>query len=93
MIKLIALDLDGTTLNYEGRLEDRTKVILEAAIAKGVIIVIATGRVFSAIPKEILEISGIHYAITSNGANLIDLNTRQLIYSNLMNQITVENIF
>ena len=43
-IKLIALDLDGTTLNEKGKLTDVTRKTLEAAAAKGVRIVVATGR-------------------------------------------------
>ena len=35
-IKLIALDLDGTTLNKRGRLSARTKAALEEAIRGGV---------------------------------------------------------
>lgn len=35
-IKLIALDLDGTTLNKSGRLSARTKSALEEAIRGGV---------------------------------------------------------
>ena len=45
-IKLIALDLDGTTLNKSGRLSARTKSALEEAIRGGVHVVIATGRTF-----------------------------------------------
>lgn len=43
-IKLIALDLDGTTLNEKGKLTDVTRKALEDAAAKGVRIVVATGR-------------------------------------------------
>ena len=51
-IKLIALDLDGTTLTREG-LTRRTKDTLEEAIEQGIDVVIATGRVFSALPEKI----------------------------------------
>ena len=42
--KLIALDLDGTTLNAEGELSARTVAILNQATAAGHLVVIATGR-------------------------------------------------
>ncbi|MBQ1401663.1 MAG: HAD hydrolase family protein, partial [Firmicutes bacterium] len=35
-IRLIALDIDGTTLNSKGRLTERTKDALERAIESGV---------------------------------------------------------
>ena len=49
--RLIALDLDGTTLTREG-LSRRTKDTLETAISNGIDVVIATGRVFSALPER-----------------------------------------
>ncbi|WP_125605119.1 Cof-type HAD-IIB family hydrolase [Lapidilactobacillus bayanensis] len=42
--KLIALDLDGTTLNQEGRLSPLTKNVLQAAQAAGHKVIVATGR-------------------------------------------------
>ena len=43
-IKLIALDLDGTTLNSAKRISERTCVALETAAKQGVHIVVATGK-------------------------------------------------
>ncbi len=42
--KLIALDLDGTTLNAEGKLSPLTKNVLQKAQAAGHQVVLATGR-------------------------------------------------
>ena len=53
-IRMIALDLDGTTLT-RGHISPRTRRALEAAIEKGVHVVIATGRVFSALPDDIFR--------------------------------------
>ena len=44
MKKLIALDLDGTTLNPESKITDKTAKVLRRAIAEGHSVVIATGR-------------------------------------------------
>lgn len=82
MIKVIALDLDGTTLTHDKKLTVRTQRAIEAAIKKGVSVVIATGRVFSALPEEILRVDGIQYALTSNGACITDLQGGKLIYTN-----------
>jgi soluble P-type ATPase len=43
-IRMIALDLDGTTLAPGGHLADRTKKALEEALESGIEVVIATGR-------------------------------------------------
>lgn len=42
--KLIALDLDGTTLNQAGQLSRKTKRVLQNAQAAGHLVVISTGR-------------------------------------------------
>lgn len=78
-IKLIALDLDGTLLTTDKRLTGRTRKALSVCAAKGIHIVPATGRAGNGIPKEIVELPGVRYAITANGAAMIDLeNGRQI---------------
>lgn len=67
-IALIALDLDDTTLCSSSLLDDKTRHAIQAAIAAGIEVVIASGRAFRSLPKSVTEIPGIHYAITSNGA-------------------------
>ncbi len=74
-IKCIALDMDKTTLNAEGKLSKKNKEALEYAIKKGVHVVIASGRAFSALPKDVMSIKGIDYAITSNGAEVYEAAT------------------
>ena len=79
-IKLIALDLDGTTLNDDRVISRANREALEAAIEKGVNVVIATGRAYSALPEDVFEIKGIQYVLTSNGAVITDLRRKEVIY-------------
>ncbi len=79
-IKLVALDLDGTTLQKGSVLSERTRFTLEKAIKKGVHVVIATGRVFSALPEAVFDIHGLEYIITSNGAHITRLKDMVNIY-------------
>lgn len=67
-IRLIGLDLDDTTLASDGTLAAETKAAIRRAIDAGIEVVIASGRAYSALPAEVLEIPGIHYAVTSNGS-------------------------
>ena len=60
-IKLIALDLDGTTLRKGSILSEETKIALEEAILKGINVVIATGRTFASLPECIFGIKGLEY--------------------------------
>ena len=91
-IKLIALDLDGTTLRRGSILSDETKEALEGAIKKGVHVVIATGRTFASLPECIFEIEGLEYVITSNGAHIKDLNIDETIYSNCADGNAIEEV-
>ena len=90
-IKLIALDLDGTTLG-KGGLSRRTKDALEKAIEKGIHVVIATGRVYAALPEEIFQIKGLEYIITSNGAHITRLPDEEVIYSNCADGEDMERV-
>ncbi len=90
-IRLIALDIDGTTLNSKGRLTERTKDALERAIESGVYVVMATGRCFDALPDDIMAISNMNYVVTSNGAMVRDLNTGEVILRNCLDpEVVVE---
>lgn len=72
MIKLIALDLDGTLLDDQKRLSYQNKEVIEECIRKGIHIVPCTGRIWNGIPEFIKDIEGIRYAITVNGALVYD---------------------
>lgn len=74
-IRLVALDLDGTVFNDEKEITPRTLEAIRAAIAKGVDVIPATGRVASGVPEAFLRIPGVRYALTSNGASVVELST------------------
>lgn len=78
-IRLVALDLDDTTLDATGELAPRTKDALETITSVGLELVVATGRSFTAVPSEIFSLPQIRYAITNNGASVYELSTRRLL--------------
>ena len=51
-IKVLALDLDGTLTNDQKLVTPRTRAALDAAIEKGVTIVLASGRSWTAAPAK-----------------------------------------
>ena len=55
-IKLIALDLDGTTLADSDTLSKRTQTAIESAIKSGITIVAASGRPFVMMPDSVMNI-------------------------------------
>lgn len=89
-IKLIALDLDGTTLNNDKVISERNRCALQKAADMGVNIVIATGRPFSALPKDVFELDAVRYVLTSNGASITDLHENRTFYENCLSPLATE---
>lgn len=83
-IKMVGLDLDGTTLKYGDVLSERTLDTFRRAKEKGVHIVIATGRTGRSLPPVLFEVPEIEYVITSNGAHIIRLEDMSTIYEDII---------
>lgn len=81
-IKMVALDLDGTTLNDFGKISKRTMEAFQKAMDQGVHIVVCTGRTFQSLPQQLFEIPGLEYVVTSNGAKITRLADRATVYEN-----------
>ena len=77
---IIAVDLDGTLLDSNKRLTTRNLYALENAAEEGWEIVPATGRLYSGMPEFIRELPFINYVIAANGAQVIDLKRRLIVY-------------
>ena len=74
-IRLIALDLDGTLLTTDKQLSAENLQALEQAAAQGIYIVPTTGRFYTAMPEFIRALPFIRFAITMNGAQVLDTKT------------------
>mgnify|MGYP001852296767 FL=1 len=83
-IKMIGVDLDGTLLNEKKEITPRTRNVLEKAIAEGIVVLTATGRPWMGIPEELRDFPGMKYALTSNGARIIDTRTGQVLEEHLL---------
>lgn len=91
-INIIALDLDGTLFNNSGQITAYTKDAIRKAVAKGVHVVISTGRPYIGLPVEELLDLGIEYAITCNGAALYEIKGKKCIYQVCMDNDHVADI-
>lgn len=93
MIKLVAIDLDGTLLNEKKEITPRNKAALMTAKEQGVKVVICTGRPLPAIHpflKELnLEEPG-DYSITFNGGLVQKNDTGEMIEKNVLTFAQVE---
>lgn len=91
-IKCIALDLDRTTLNSQGHLSEANRTAIERAVDAGIHVAVASGRALDSLPAEITDITGIRYAITSNGAAVYDLHTGKCLRQHKMTPESVIEI-
>lgn len=87
-IRLLALDLDGTTFNSEKIITERTREAIAAAIRKGVIVMPATGRPKNGLPESFTSIPGVRYALTSNGGAVVDLEEDRMIHGDFVDYET-----
>lgn len=83
-IRMIGLDLDGTLLDSNKVFTEYSRRVIGEAIKRGVIVLPATGRPVSGIPKDIMEFPGIRYVLTSNGARVLDMKTGEVLYEHLI---------
>ena len=88
--RLLALDLDGTTLNHMGELSPRVRDAVRA-LPEDVAVVIATGRSILA-TTPILEQLGLSegYAVCSNGALTLQLNPAAPTGYSIIDQVTFD---
>ncbi len=83
-IKMIGLDLDGTLLDSNKVFSDYSRQVIAEALRRGVVVLPATGRPASGIPREVMEFPGIRYALTSNGARVLDMQEGKVLYERLI---------
>ena len=81
MIKLIAIDLDGTLLNSDKKIPDENVKAIQKAAKAGVKIVLCTGRPKSGILPyfERLGLTDEEYIIMNNGCSIYNTKNWELV--------------
>ncbi|HSK70650.1 MAG TPA: Cof-type HAD-IIB family hydrolase [Pyrinomonadaceae bacterium] len=92
MIKLLALDLDGTLLDSRGRIPEANKKAIRRAEEKGVLVTIATGRRFRDARPVGLELELNAPLITHNGALLKYAQSLETVAASIISNETVREI-
>lgn len=73
-VRAVALDIDGTLLTPEGHVAPRTAAAVRATLARGVLVVLCTGREYSFGVSRLARELRLHLpAIVRNGAAVQDL--------------------
>ena len=91
-IKIIGFDLDGTLLTDQKELGEYTVQILKRAVEEGIVILPITGRPLCGLPEEVTGLTGLRYAITANGARILDLKNAAVLKEQLVSVETAEKI-
>lgn len=92
MIKLLALDLDGTLLNSKGKIPEANKLAIQKAEEKGVLVSIATGRRFRDARPVALELALNAPVICHNGAMLKYADTIETVAVSIIPNQTIKEI-
>ena len=96
MIKLVAMDMDGTLLNSDKELPEENRRTIEEYAKKGVMFAFCTGRVMNEIELMSDKLPDVKYAITCNGALVYDISNREsykLIHGDTLSMEEVRNIY
>ena len=84
MIKLLALDLDGTLLNSSGQVPKENRIAIRSAEEAGVLVTIATGRRFRDGRPVGIELGLNAPLVTHNGALLKYADTLETVAASLL---------
>ena len=96
MIKLVAIDLDGTLFDKEKKISDDNKKAIQKAREMGVYVVIATGRPISgamAVLNELGLTTENDYAIIYNGAKIFNVGTKETIFTSAIDGKAVKGLY
>jgi 5-amino-6-(5-phospho-D-ribitylamino)uracil phosphatase len=92
MIKLLALDLDGTLLNSSGQISIANKTAVKLAEDSGVLVTIATGRRFRDALPVALELELNAPVVCHNGALIKFADSLEIVHSSIISTQTVLEI-
>lgn len=96
MIKIIALDIDGTLLNDRKEILEETKQYLTGAMKAGIKVVIASGRPVEGIVRFADELGMKEYdsyIISFNGGKIVNYRTGEVICNRTLDREMTEKIY
>ncbi|GIU81681.1 MAG: haloacid dehalogenase [Pyrinomonadaceae bacterium] len=92
MIKLLALDLDGTLLSSSGKLSETNKQAIRKAEESGVLVTICTGRRFRDAVPVALELQLTAPIISHNGALIKFAETLEILSASTINPTVAKTV-
>jgi Cof subfamily protein (haloacid dehalogenase superfamily) len=90
--KLVAVDIDGTLLNSEGIITEKTRISIKRAVEKGVIFSICTGRPIQGVESFNSLLNLDSPFITYNGAMIVMGKSKDILYEQGLSTEASRNI-
>lgn len=91
-IKLIAMDMDGTLLNKKVEISPRNAAAIKQAVASGVVVSFASGRMFKSLRKFFEPLGLKSPMVCFNGALVQDSGTGEIYYQHPLKLATAKKI-
>lgn len=82
MIKLIALDIDGTLLSSEYKILESTIKAIEDVKSKGIEVVLCSGRSLIEMKSLIDNFPYVNYVVCGNGSSVYEVASEQCLFAN-----------
>lgn len=80
-VKLIALDMDGTTLNDGHMVSDQNRAAIDEALRRNIVVTVCTGRSNTELAPIIAVLPEVRYFINGNGCKIYDKKMDKVILS------------
>ena len=91
--RLIAADMDGTLLNDESQMSERTKAAIRKAVESGALFVTATGRAMSGVESVNALLDKDMPFIVMNGASVVMGKSRKVLFNKYLDLALVKEIY
>lgn len=86
---VIALDMDGTALNDQKKMGERTRLAIHKALSLGKEVVFCTGRSLDEMKDILAEFPEMHYVCLESGAMLYDQQDQKILAAQTIDQKAV----
>lgn len=96
MIKIVAIDLDGTLFDSKKNISNENRATIKKAKELGCKIVLATGRPISGVTPVLEDLnltSEFDYVIVYNGAKVYNVGTKEIIFSSTIDGKSVKELY
>ena len=93
MYKAIFIDIDGTLINDNENISERTIKAVKKVTEKGILVIICTGRPIKHTENISKNCKASKYIITSNGTSIYNYEKNEVLYINKMDKSAIIELY